>query len=310
MVATIKGLKTAELSRKSGILYQDALASWMDKNSIPPNARPLEIHINHYSRRSLGSNALRILLVIEPSVTWPKNLKYRPQDYDAVFAAGPIPGSKFLGWFHEPDEFAPSLSAQAMARKLPRYTMVAANKLSLVSGELYSLRRSVALHESDVVDLFGYSWAPGLARNFRTVLGEIGLTVFSGIWPNVSGLSQFGRTPPSYRGESKNKLDPYADNRFAIVIENSLELRTEKLFDAVEAGSIPIYVGPEVPGDVPPSLFLHCDPTMAGVRQGMREALDVDLHDWSQQRSKWLSSESYLKTSLQRFDEFMNSLSR
>lgn len=247
-------------------------------------------------------------MIIEPGVTWPKNLKFGSRDYDAVYAAGPISGSRYVEWFHEPNPLAPEISGKDLALKKSRYTMVASNKLSFISGELYSLRRLVALEASDEVDLFGYSWSRNWLGNLRIIAGELQLTLAAGIAPKFSGLRHFGKRPTSYKGESADKLEPYAANRFAIVIENSLELRTEKLYDAVEAGAIPIYVGPEVKRDVPPGLFIHSLPTLSSLLEGMKLARSIDLDEWSTQRREWMTSPSYLKTSAQRFNEFMDTM--
>jgi hypothetical protein len=180
--------------------------------------------------------------------------------------------------------------------------------LSFVRGELYSLRREIASKFQEDVDLYGFDWNKSMPSNLKTVLGELALTLKARKIPRLSGLKGFGYNFSNYCGASQEKLTPYSKNKFAIVIENSLELRTEKLYDSVEAGAIPLYVGPKVPEDIPENLFIHCEPNVDSIRRGMDSVKMIDIETWLSNRKAWMATSNYLDNSKTRYFRFLDNL--
>jgi len=97
---------------------------------------------------------------------------------------------------------------------------ISSNKFSKHPRELYSVRRNTIRyfeknHPNDF-DLYGFGWDDG------------------------------EDSYPSYRGTVKNKWDVYPRYRFGVCYENILDepgYITEKIFDCMRAGVIPIYLG-------------------------------------------------------------------
>lgn len=116
------------------------------------------------------------------------------------------------------------------ARRL--LTAIAANKTASHPSELYSARvRSFAYFaERDglTFDLYGAGWRRP---------------------PEVPSTPvQAAAVGSAYRGLVSNKLETLCRYRFAIAYENSrrpLGYVTEKVFDCLRAGCVPIYLGPE-----------------------------------------------------------------
>ncbi len=109
--------------------------------------------------------------------------------------------------------------------------------------ELYSQRIAVMaqLAEYDLVDLYGHNWDKWYSRT-------------SLWWPYWSNYSVLRRI---YQGSCASKLDVLSQYYFCLCFENSTMLGyvTEKLFDCLYAGTIPIYLGAQdieewIPKDV------------------------------------------------------------
>lgn len=308
MSITVHGLVGAELSRKSGTLYVQAVEEWLSRRDTGDLNVEVELHINHYSGRKARSSARRILLLIEPTVTWPRNRLYREEDYDQIFAAGPMRCAEYLGWFHEPLKVAPTVSEAEFRNRESKFTIIAANKMSFVEGELYSLRRQVVLNHPLEIDLYGFDWNNSLGNRLRTLTGEFLHTAKAKQPVFLDGSRGFLRDVTNYIGMAQEKVTPYSSNKFALVIENSLELRTEKLYDAVEAGAIPVYVGPKVPEDVPKDLFVHADAGIKGIIEGMRQVKEINPTYWLRVREEWMKTPGYLRNSKERFFLFLDDL--
>ena len=77
--------------------------------------------------------------------------------------------------------------------------------------------------------------------------------------------------------------------KVALVIENSFELVTEKIFDAWLAGCIPVYVGPDLSDlGVPDELYLRALPNWVSVSESIEIALEVDHDKHLTQLRKWI----------------------
>jgi len=302
---TVSGLKSAELSRKSGVTYVEATEEWQRSRNLS-EATSIELCINHYPDSLVNETTRRFLIVIEPTITWPSNALYLPEEYERVFAAGPISGAQSLEWFHEPSNEAPDISLTEFNTKVDKFTILASNKLSFIRGELYSLRREVARSHSNSVDLYGYDWNNSLFAKVRKVVGEVWICLCLNQKLELKSIRCFFFRFRNYKGSVQSKLGPYARNKYALVIENSMELRTEKLYDAVEAGAIPIYVGPDVEADVPKQLFISAKPNLAAVSEAMKDAQRMDANEWLNERKKWMQSPSYRRTSKERFFRFLD----
>jgi alpha(1,3/1,4) fucosyltransferase len=136
-------------------------------------------------------------------------------------------------------------------------TLIAANKSSDHPLELYSKRREAIRwferHHPDQFDLYGVGWDLLVVRGpraLRAVNRAMPMDIRRLLAPRLL----------SYRGTIKSKKDVLSRYRFSICFENAREIEdyiTEKLFDCLSAGTIPIYWGaPNIAERVPPSCFI------------------------------------------------------
>jgi hypothetical protein len=78
--------------------------------------------------------------------------------------------------------------------------------------------------------------------------------------------------------------------KFALVIENDRSFISEKLFDALFAGCVPIYVGPSLNSlSLPPDLVIEAEPHLESVLEAFKEAQALDHENWLRDRNNFLT---------------------
>jgi hypothetical protein len=139
------------------------------------------------------------------------------------------------------------------AKKSKLITMIAGNKSCEDPRELYSERvktiRWFERYHPDDFDLFGIGW------NKRT---------FKGLWSQLNRIdflrTMFYKSFPSYRGAITSKYPVLRDYSFCICYENARDIPgyiTEKIFDCLFAGCVPVYWGaPNVNDHIPNNAFI------------------------------------------------------
>lgn len=124
-----------------------------------------------------------------------------------------------------------------------RIVIIQANKFSGHKDAKYRLRRKVIwdLGIKGLLVLYGKDWDSNVLLNFRRWFANVRRQKFTDVSFNLGSLSR----PPDkiYIGEVDSKFATYGKYQTALVIENSLDYVSEKLFDAVSAGCLTVYVG-------------------------------------------------------------------
>lgn len=194
--------------------------------------------------------------LMECEVILPRNWELiRHQPFDAIFTwREDITDNKQYIWVNFAQPLHPLFTPEE--HHPPKLcTLVAGNKLSYHPLELYSKRieaiRWFEQHHPDAFDLYGRGWEkphikyPKILRKLRKV-------------PLLNHLLY--RPYPSYRGSIADKLATLSQYKFAICYENAQQIPdyiTEKLFDCMVAGCIPIYWGaPNIAQRVPENCFI------------------------------------------------------
>ncbi|MFZ5630131.1 MAG: glycosyltransferase family 10 domain-containing protein [Spirochaetota bacterium] len=170
--------------------------------------------------------------------------------------------------------------------------MIAANKRMNAKGELYSARietiRWFERHHPADFSLYGRGWSDQTvwvtARSKCSIL-----------WRLIpQAQKQVGNSV--FKGEINIKREILSKTRFSIVYENAGNIRgwiTEKIFDAITAGSVPVYYGPpDIHDHIPAGCFID--------RRAYRthEQLWAELISWDQARySQWLDSVNAFRAS-------------
>lgn len=199
----------------------------------------------YYVTSPLMKRALRsplrdrlVLFIGEPPIVCPLNWERRLHEpYRTIFTwHDPLADGRRYVKFHFPlpEQYAGVPDPPFAARKL--LVNISGNKTSPEAGELYSARvRSIRYCEGAIpeeFDLYGHGWETGDAD---------------------------GRAYPSFRGSVLHKWDVLPHYRFSLCYENQqlTGYVTEKLFDCLRCGVIPVYLGaPEIAQTVDPLCYV------------------------------------------------------
>lgn len=188
----------------------------------------------------------RALTLWEPPATMPYMYRQSVLDsYGSIFSPSltwPPRNEGVVRWFRWPQNLSLLVSRGDWLDRRHRVVMIAANKWSFHPESLYGLRRWAAAQEG--VDLYGYAW--GSPRDtFVSCSRAIKTSVRARSRISLkSGLGSSWETPSSFMGSCESKAAVLQEYKFALVIENSANYVSEKLFDALTSGCQVIYVGP------------------------------------------------------------------
>lgn len=233
--------------------------------------------------------AKKFLLLREPSCVQPANSSRSYTFFDDSVELGRVTlqSGRAVPW--------PVVFGSDTSRWIPplqrknRFVQVSSNKSSVIAGELYSVRREVLMAAAKTglpLDQFGRGW-DGKWSTFAKGLMVSG----------AKGLRW--RQPLSVRGATcrvvtthpdvRDKRGLMASYRLALVIENSSDVATEKLIEALLAGCLPIYVGPQIPESLVPSDFYIACQADSGAIVSQMENLLVTKRTQSERLFEWLN---------------------
>jgi hypothetical protein len=285
-------------------------AAGIELNTSDVNVgRELDFEIHLEARRVPDDGLPRFLIALENPLINPMNADpSHLSRYVRVFTWNPaVFGLGNVVPIRVPNCVEPSLPFPAFADRARFACLINANKLfrGNVPGDLYLERlrtiRWYERHHPELFDLWGLGWgkpspAFNLPGRLRRSLQRARM---------ASGWKPF----PSWRGEVADKADVYRTTRYAICYENTSAVPgyvTEKLFDALVHGCVPVYWGPEdIARFVPERCFID--------RRKFRDT--AELHDFlvrisevrylAYQRdiAEWLSSEDARQFSEQAYAE-------
>ena len=229
--------------------------------------------------------AKTLLVMTEPSVVIPQHRNSRLlSDFSNLLQIGrpwanrvvPYPQAWNTDFFHE-------------TSRQDAVVAITGNKVSFIRGELYSLRLS-AYQELNNIQLFGSGWDMSRREKASQVVRHLAGAIIAGERITLNGLNQLDRKswPTAY--SVRNKFETMSKYKYSLVIENSAEYVSEKLGDAIMAGTVPIYVGADpVPLGIPRELFVPCSPNLKAVMDGFITASELDYDAWRQSAWNWLS---------------------
>jgi hypothetical protein len=176
--------------------------------------------------------------------------------------------------------------------RVDKIALVNGNKISLISGELYSLRRK-AIMKIKSLELYGTSWDLSVSAKARHALAHLIIAIKGCYLPRISGARLYFRRYSNWKGAPSNKREVLSNYKYCLVIENSTEFLTEKIFDAFFAGCIPIYVGPDLKDfPIPGELYFQAKPNLKSINEQIVEASKIDYLSWQTRLTMWLNLDS------------------
>ena len=169
-----------------------------------------------------------------------------------------------------------------------RVVAVAGWRVSFIRGSLYGLRARA--YSEDSVDLFGRDWDADWSKKIKEITANALVALKN---PHLAAFAsqQLTNRPANYKGLTPNKFVTLAKYKVSLVIENSLEYFSEKLFDSLVSGTIPVYCGPN-PNllGLPKGLVIWCEPKIKSIQAGITTAQETDYLDWRKNLDDWLAT--------------------
>jgi hypothetical protein len=234
-----------------------------------------------------------ILIRQEPRVVLPQNYK---SDYIANFSLIIDVGrtaSDYVSRVNWPQTWnLEHLESDNLGReRLNRFVVINANKISFVKGELYSLRR-IAAQKSPDVDVYGFDWDIDIAARVKRLIDQLSVPIKYGLPLSVRAHKGWFKQPLMKKGQTQDKLETLAKYNYSLVIENSIDYMSEKLLDSLMAGTLPIYVGPDLRlFGIPDFAAIQTEPNVKSILKAVQEAKNVDIDAWRESIRTWLRSE-------------------
>lgn len=256
-----------------------------------------------HNRRSFAAIAStipasrRLLIVLEPRVVLPINYHASVLSlYGTVLShTWAVPGiASVLPWPQRDWRAAPP----ATGTHLPgTAAIVNANKLSNIRNSLYGLRRRVIARfarERLPLSLAGANWE---RRGVAVLVENARAIAYAVLNREVVDLREWARTVPTtgsitHFGKVDDKAAVLLDAEFAVVIENSATYVSEKLFDAVIADCVPLYVGPPLADyGIPEAVAVILPPKASAFTDAVRTLTSEQKKAVLDAGAAWLASD-------------------
>lgn len=228
---------------------------------------------------------LKGFLLYEPPLVVPKTyalLETLAHDFETVYLHNTIgDGYKLtksmipkLAKLHVPQPYVSEVEPYwGVAERQNKIVVIAGNhNPRLRKPEYYSRRihaiRSLA--KTGDIDLFGRGWERWWSKQ----------SAWPTYWLNRSSLMA------SYRGTCASKLEVLSRYRFSLCFENTpvTGYLTEKIFDCLYAGTVPVYLGaPDIAKLVPPAAYVDMN-KFASYKEMWRSVKAMSESDWQDMR--------------------------
>lgn len=253
-----------------------------------PDARRLQSELGVPVRRTA-------LVVLEPRVTAPRMYEMSALvHYGHRFAPSPLwaepLAAEVFPWPQMVGEPAQTSGPWPYAA-----SMINAEKRSAVRGSLYGLRRKV-IRACDVnsvpLAVFGSGWDNSAPQRFEAGSKAVARALLARDRPQLGeALGQPSIRPGHALGVVADKSSAFAAAPASIVIENSRDYVSEKLFDALSAGIAPIYVGPPLGlFGIPPEVAVQVEPHAPDVVTALSDFPEARREEITQAGREWLRS--------------------
>jgi len=284
--------------------------------------------INHNSRlyrdfiKSGGSANRAILIRFEPDSVFPAQYKKRiTSKYGLVISPGstiPIGNTDSqIRWpyqYHlnptKPSVSDPLLTDilksdardelftfESWQKRSHTLTMIASNKVSPIVSANYSKRRKMAKElPAEVLKVYGQLWSDSLYQKIYHRLAVTVTAIRQGTIPNLTQTyGNLFRTYHTTNGIVADKHKLLQDSKFSLVIENSNSIVTEKIFDAIINGSIPIYMGPDISlVGLSKSLVYSVEGTAKEILEALKLFDKQTTQKYLLEMSRYIQSEDFL----------------
>jgi hypothetical protein len=229
----------------------NALVKQVNSSNDSHKISELHFEFNYDKTRGKLPNKFNILILWEPESVMPWQYKKSVLNkFDLIIPMSPW-RAKNLGitnWVFHPSKIEFISINENLRNK--NVVMINAAKFSASNQSLYGIRRKISkkLHSMNIgYELYGQNWHMKKSKELRERIWAIRKELSAFNLPNLcEAFSEITYNYPEFLGPVDDKLSKLSEYRYTLVIENDLDWITEKLFDALSARCVPIYIGPDL----------------------------------------------------------------
>ena len=219
-----------------------------------------------------------IMIYWEPSVTAPNLHSYKIRSqYGIVYTPSKLWTKNLTGEYFSWPQGKINRKVESFKvwnQRQNKAFIIASNKFSAVKGQNYTLRRSTNLLRDydgqSMVDIYGSNWNRGFHYNLFQYLRQLNRTPLKNLdkksWHNLARIQK------NYYGAPSNKQIVGSRYKINLVIENSAEYVSEKLFEAHGTQNIVVYVGADLKSEgINPKIAIQCEGQISKLRKTLNE---------------------------------------
>lgn len=241
----------------------------------------------------------KVLVLWEPKIVRSSNFGKYIHEFDYVFSPSPLwISGKEISYFSWPQGPKVNGNFQLVDWKLreDRVLVFQSNKFSFARGELYSLRREVLQKCDDSLILYGKDW-----NNRRQTVIELVKSLLRQMrWGKLTDFSfpkKVFINSHNYGGYVNDKMELLGKTKYSLVIENSANYVSEKLFEAAVMGNVSIYVGPPLELFGIPKIAIQVQPNVESICKAIRTIRenDLEVRQVRENLEVFLNSKQYLE---------------
>ena len=173
--------------------------------------------------------------------------------------------------------------------------VISSNKVSPKKSVFHEFRRVLAHNAQELnIRIYGDLWGGNLKKKVNHRLGVLAFAIRSR--SRISIRSIYGHLHWRYQscGPVDNKFDVLLNSKMSIVLENSNSTVSEKIFDVILAGCVPIYVGPNLLSiELPDDIAIQCEPDIDSLSHLLKTLSDESIELMRQRGQNFIRSDKF-----------------
>ena len=277
------------------------LMVWRQTSEVTSSDIHFELNFDYPNKKLFGN--YNVLIASEPAsvVPWQYKKSIRGK-FDLIIPTGKTRSENLSlkEWVPFPYNF----QAQTINEKLRinNVIMINAAKFSAHKESLYGLRRKTSKELFNLqigYKLAGENWKMPKTKEIRERIWAVRKEMRAGNLPNFrEAFSCIFYHFPEYVGRVDNKITELSKYKYALIIENEPDYISEKLFDAIAAKCVPIYVGENL-ADF--ELLKNCVVQLAPKVSSILKFFEQENQQMYNEKKKYLDNAENYATDIQSF---------
>ena len=252
------------------------------KNSILIRTEPKSVYPAQYTNKIENLYGLILSTGLIQENFNATNFIYHPYTFQ-VMHGGPSFSDPSLELLFNESEFRFKFNSKSWEFREKKIVMLASNKFSPVKNSGYSIRRKIAkiYKDSELLEIYGMYWKSPFFFKLYLFLAMVKFNINSGFLPalNLNQIKKIKST--SIKDRITNKLELLNNSQFLIIVENSPDSLTEKIFDAFFCGVIPIYCGADLTKvGIPNSTYIKLNWNLSNLEEIIDSLYTLDVQSY------------------------------